>query len=173
MGLVHVYTGNGKGKTTAALGLAVRMAGHGKKVFMIQFLKGGMKYGELAASEKLENLTIKQCGRASFVDRDNPDPVDVKMAQDALELAGEAISGGEYDLVILDEVNVALEFGLIPLERVIEIVKRRHERVEIVLTGRYAPEKIVELGDYVTEMREIRHPYKEGEGVKSRPGVEY
>lgn len=170
MGLVQVYTGEGKGKTTASLGLAFRAAGKGYKVYMIQFMKGKINYGELKSAELLENFTIRQMGRPDFVDRNNPDPIDIKMAGEALEHAREIMSEGKVDMLILDEVNCAIDWGLIPLEDVVEVVKNKPENMELVLTGRYAKPEIIELANLVTEMKEIKHPYMEG--IPARDGIE-
>ncbi len=170
-GLVQVYTGNGKGKTTAALGLAFRASGHGLKTYIIQFMKGEIYYGELGAAEKLsETITIKQMGRPDFVDKKNPARVDIEMAEEALKLARELITGGKYDLVILDEINVALDFGLIKLDDVLEIIDKKPPEVELILTGRYAPKEIIERADLVTEMVEVKHPYNAG--IEARVGIE-
>lgn len=170
-GFIQVYTGNGKGKTTAALGLALRAVGHGLKVNIIHFMKGNIEYGELKAAKCLEpNLVIRQMGRETFVSRDNPDQEDIRLAREALELAGQVVAGGEYDLVVLDEVNCALDFGLIPLEQVLKILQTKPEKVELVLTGRGAPPEIIQAADLVTEMKEVKHYYHRG--IKSRKGIE-
>ncbi|MGI6215915.1 MAG: cob(I)yrinic acid a,c-diamide adenosyltransferase [Syntrophomonadaceae bacterium] len=170
-GLVFVHTGNGKGKTTAALGLALRAIGYGRKVLMIQFMKG-RNYGELYAAEKyLPNLTLYKCGQDSFVMKNNPSQLDIELARKGLEMAKEAVSSGEYDMIILDEINVALDFNLIPLEEVIELIKNKPEKLDLGLTGRYAPKEIIELADLVTEMKEIKHPYSKG--IPAREGFEY
>ena len=170
-GMIHVYTGNGKGKTTAALGLACRAIGYDLKVYFLQFMKGNIEYGELKTAEKLAPyLTIKQMGRPTFVNREKPDPEDVELAQEALALAQKIVMGGEYDLVILDEINVALDFGLIELDRVLKLMDERPSHVELILTGRHAPKEITDRADLVTEMREVRHYYQKG--VSSRNGIE-
>lgn len=169
-GLVHVYTGNGKGKTTAALGLAVRAMGCDKKVYMIQFMKGQTEYGELITAERSPLLTIRQFGRPGFVNKEKPADEDVQMAQEALQHAREISFSGEYDVVILDEVNVATDYGLITVDDVLEVIENKHPAVELVLTGRYAPQRIIDTADYVTEMKEIKHPYTRG--VTSRRGIE-
>jgi len=170
-GTIQVYTGNGKGKTTASLGLAVRALGHGQKVCMIQFMKGSTKYGEIKFATRTPGLTIIQSGRCCFVSRDNPDPRDVRMARRGLAKAREAVFGGKHDLVILDEVNVALDYKLIALDEVLEILRNKPERVELVLTGRAAPKEIVRLADLVSEVKEIKHHWRKG--VRARPGVEF
>ena len=171
LGLTQIYTGNGKGKTTAALGLAFRAAGREMMVCMIQFMKGGGPYGEhLAASRLAPYLTIIQTGREGWVNRENPDPEDVRLAREALALAREALTGGQYDLVILDEINGAVAFGLIMVDDVLALVDAKPENVELVLTGRNAHERIVAAADLVTEMREVKHYYKAG--VPARVGIE-
>jgi len=170
-GLIQVYTGNGKGKTTAALGLALRAAGHGLRVLMIQFMKGNIQYGELEASKRLSPyLTIKQMGRETFVSRTNPDPVDVELAKKGLSLAREAIQSQSYDIVILDEINVAVDYGLIPLSEVLDLMDSKPASVELILTGRYAKPEILEKADLVTEMVERKHYYQKG--IQSREGIE-
>jgi cob(I)alamin adenosyltransferase len=170
-GLIQVYTGNGKGKTSAAFGLALRAVGRGMRVFMIQFIKGGFDYGELYVVDKLPNLTLKAFGRGKFVTEKPAGKEDVELAGQALALAEETIKGGRYDVVILDEVNVALSLKLISLEKVLRLIKEKPKHVELVLTGRDAPEEIIEAADLVTEMREIKHPYKKG--LPARKGIEY
>ena len=170
-GLIQVYTGNCKGKTTAALGLALRAAGHKMMVCMIQFMKGGGPYGEHLAAEKLAPyLTIIQTGRAGWVDRENPHQEDVRLARQALETARDVVCGGCYDLVILDEINGAISFGLLSVTEVLDLIRLKPAHVELVLTGRNAHEKIIEVADLVTEMREIKHYYKAG--VPARMGIE-
>lgn len=170
-GLVMVYTGDGKGKTTAAMGQALRALGHSRKVFVVQFMKG-KKYGEVLCAEKyLPDLTMCRCGLDSFVMKDNPAPVDIELARQGLKLAKEAISSGAYGMVILDEVNVALEFKLIPLDEVLEIIRSKPNEVDLILTGRYAPPEIIEIADMVSEVKEIKHHY--AKGVKERAGIEF
>ena len=170
-GYVHVYTGSGKGKTTAALGLSLRALGHGLKVFIIHFMKGNIEYGELKAVKYLEpHLSIQQMGRETFVSREDPDPEDVELARKALELSRRAVSGGEYDIVVMDEVNCALDYHLVPLEEVLGLIRGKPEHVELVLTGRGAPTEIIEAADLVTEMKEIKHYYQKG--ITSRKGIE-
>jgi len=170
-GLIQVYTGNGKGKTTAALGLAFRAAGRELMVCMIQFLKGGGPYGEhLAAPRLAPYLTIIQTGREGWVNRDNPDPEDVRLAREALALAKESLTGGKYDLVILDEINGATGFGLITVDEVLSLMEAKPSDVELVLTGRNAHERIMAAANLVTEMREVKHYYKAG--VPARTGIE-
>ena len=170
-GLVLVHTGNGKGKTTAAFGQALRAVGQGLRVCVIQFMKG-RKYGEFLAAERyLPNLTIHLSGLDSFVMRDKPAPVDIELARKGLDMAREAISSGNYDMVILDEINVAVDFKLIPLEEVINLIRNKPAALDLVLTGRYAAPEIMELADTVSEVREIKHHYNAG--IKDRAGIEY
>lgn len=170
-GTVQVYTGDGKGKTTAALGLAMRAVGHGLSVYMLQFMKGSSNYGELASAARLPEFTIEQSGRDEFVDRANPAQVDIDMAADGFSKAREAVSSGRYDMVILDEINVALDFGLIGLDDVLSLVETRPPHVELVLTGRSAHPEIVRAADLVSEVLNIRHHYDAG--VTAREGIEY
>jgi cob(I)alamin adenosyltransferase len=170
-GLVQVYTGNGKGKTTAAFGQALRAIGQGYRVCIIQFMKG-RKYGEFLAGEKyLPNLTIHLAGLDSFVMRENPAPLDIELARQGLALARKAITSGEYDMVILDELNVAADFKLIPLDDVIDLIKSKPAAVDLILTGRYATPEVIALSDTVSEIREVRHHYNAG--IKERAGIEY
>lgn len=171
-GLVQVYTGNGKGKTTASLGLALRAIGHGYKVFMLQFMKGSKEYGELRAAEKfLPNLIIVQSGLETFVSKENPSQSDRDMARQGLETAKKVISEGNYDLVILDEVNIAMDYNLVPVDEMLDIIKNKPPHVELVLTGRYVPEKIQEVADLVSEITLIKHPFYQG--IEARKGIEY
>lgn len=170
-GLVQVYTGNGKGKTSAAFGLALRAIGRGLKVYVVQFIKGGFDYGELYVIDKLPNLTLKAFGRGKFVMAKPPEREDVELAEEALRLAEEVVSSGEYDVVVLDEVNVALSLKLISLDDVLRLVKTKPKHVELVLTGRSAPDEIIEAADLVTEMREVKHPFSKG--FPARKGIEH
>jgi cob(I)alamin adenosyltransferase len=170
-GLVQVYTGNGKGKTTASFGLALRAIGRGLKVYIIQFIKGGFDYGELYIADKLPGLTLKAYGRGKFISEKKPDKIDVDLAIAALKEAQDVIKSGEVDVVILDEINVALNLKLVEIEKVLKLIKEKPEKMEIVLTGRNAPVEIVQAADLVTEMIEIKHPYNAG--FKARKGIEY
>lgn len=171
-GYVHVYTGNGKGKTTAALGLALRAIGQGYRVFMLQFMKGSKDYGELKAAAKfLPDLIIEQSGLETFVCEDNPSPEDIALARRGMEIARQVVMEGEYDLVILDEINVAVDYQLIPLEEVLDLIRNKPAHVELVLTGRYAHPKIIKAADLVTEMVLISHPYYRG--AENRRGIDF
>jgi cob(I)alamin adenosyltransferase len=170
-GMIQVYTGDGKGKTTAALGLALRAIGHGRKVFMIQFMKGEERTGELIAAEKLAPLlTIKPMGRKGFVNQDNPNPEDKLLAKKALDYAKELILSQAYDIIILDEVNVAVAFGLLPVGAVLELINLKPKALELVLTGRFADPKILEKADLVTEMKNQKHYFEKG--VSDRVSIE-
>jgi cob(I)alamin adenosyltransferase len=170
-GLVIVITGNGKGKTTAAFGQALRAIGQGYKVFVLQFMKG-RKYGEFIAAEKyLPRLTIRMSGLDSFVMRDNPAAIDIELAQKGLDAAQKAINSGKYNMVILDEINVALDFKLIDLREVVELIKNKPPALDLILTGRYAPKEIIKLADTVSVVKDVKHHYKAG--IKDRAGIEY
>lgn len=170
-GCVQVYTGDGKGKTTAALGLAMRACGHGARVVIIQFMKGWEFYGELEAVKLLPQVTIIQTGRPDYVYRGQETEEDYAEARRGLRAALDLIEKNGCDMLILDEVNVALAFGLISLDELVSLIKKRPECMELVLTGRGAHERVLELADLITEMREIKHPYQEG--ICSRKAVEY
>jgi len=170
-GKVQVYTGEGKGKTTAALGLCLRSAGHGLRSVIVQFMKGQIDYGELRSVERFDGLiTIIQGGRDSFVSRRNPDPDDIRLARETLERAKQLIVEPGLDLLVLDEINVALDFGLVPLDQVLALIHQRPERLELVLTGRGAHPEVIACADLVTEMREVKHYWKNG--VACRTGIE-
>jgi len=165
----HVYTGDGKGKTTAALGLALRAAGAGWSVYIGQFAKG-MRYSELAALERFaDRITIHQFGRRCFIDRE-PEPGDLACARQGLRRAHRAVTSGNYRLVVLDEANVAAALGLFPLEELTDLIDAKPPGVELVLTGRWAHEQVVARADLVTEMREVKHYYQQG--VLAREGIE-
>ena len=170
-GLVQVYTGNGKGKTTAALGLALRAAGHRFKVLVVQFLKGGIAYGELRSAKRLSPyLKIIPTGRECFVDKKNPHPIDRRCARQGWALARESVMSRKYRLVILDEVNVAVDYGLVPLEGLLDLMRHKPPDVELILTGRSAKPEVIRQADLVTEMKEVKHYYRKG--VESRIGIE-
>jgi cob(I)alamin adenosyltransferase len=170
-GLIQVYTGNGKGKTTAALGLALRAVGHGLKVLMIQFMKGNVRYGELESAKKLAPyLTIKQVGRETFISKSNPDQKDLQLAREGLSMAIKATQNKEYDIVILDEINLAIDYGLIPLKDLLHLMDSKPETVELILTGRDVRREILERADLVTDMVDRKHYYDKG--VPAREGIE-
>jgi len=170
-GLVQVYTGNGKGKTSAAFGAALRAIGRDFKVYIIQFIKGGFDYGELYSVKHLPNLKLAAFGRGRFITEPQPPQEDVKLAHDAFELAQKVVNSGEYDIVVLDEINVALDLKMISIDDVIRLIQNKPNHVELILTGRNAPTQIVEAADLVTEMKEIKHPY--AQGIPQRKGIEY
>ena len=172
-GLIIVNTGPGKGKTTAAMGTALRAVGQGMKVLMLQFLKGSWHYGELDAVKPFgDNFIIKQMGRGFVkVGGAEPDPEDVKMVEAAWNESREAILSGQWDLVILDEINYAISYGMLDPAKVAEALKQKPEMVHIILTGRNAHPTIVELADTVTEMRQLKHAYEKG--VEAQRGIEY
>jgi len=169
-GCVQIYTGNGKGKTTAALGLALRAVGRGLKVCVFQFIKGGSRYGEHLAAEKLAPLmTIIQTGRPGWVNTKDITE-DRHIAQEALTQAEELLTSGLYDIFICDEINGAVGFGLIDVEQVLGLISCKPEKTELVLTGRNAHQRVIDAADLVTEMMEIKHYYKAG--VPARTGIE-
>jgi cob(I)alamin adenosyltransferase len=170
-GYVQVYTGNGKGKTTAALGLALRAAGHGLRSYIGQFLKG-QAYGELVAARKLKLLiTIEQFGRKGFVHvTENPDEEDIRRARAGLEKCRRAMLSGRFAIIVLDEINVALHFRLVEEKDVHGLLDQKPAGVEVVLTGRYAPPSLLRRADLVTEMKDKKHYY--ARGVRARPGIE-
>lgn len=171
-GRIQVYTGNGKGKTTAALGLALRAAGRGLRTYMAQFLKQG-EYGELlAASRHLAGwVTIEQFGLPDFHHRENGvAPAEVQAAEAGLAAAEAALTGGQYQIVVLDEVNTLLHFDIVPVAAVLRLLDIKPPAVELVLTGRYAPQALLDRADLVTEMKEVRHYYLAG--VQARTGIE-
>lgn len=167
-GMVHVYTGNGKGKTTAALGLALRAVGAGKKVFIAQFVKG-MKYSELKSLAKIDDIEVKQYGLDCFIVKE-PKKEDIAAARKGLEESAEILKNGEYDIVILDEANIAVYFELFSIEELIEIVENRKKNIEVIITGRYTDPMLIDFADLVTEMREVKHYYHQG--IEARVGIE-
>lgn len=169
-GFIHVYTGNGKGKTTAAIGLGIRAIGNGLKVVMIQFMKG-RRYSELDGLQNIKNFMVVQFGRDEFVSKEKPEQIDIDLARKGFIYAKEVIQRGGYDLVILDEVNVAVDFNLISLKEVIELLENKPVGLELVLTGRYASPEIIKHADIVSEILEIKHPYQKG--VQSRKGIDW
>jgi cob(I)alamin adenosyltransferase len=170
-GLVQVFTGNGKGKTSTALGTILRASGHNFRIFVVFFMKGSYKYGEFATLSKLPNVVVKSFGLRHIINSSNVLPADKEQARQALDAAREAMLSGQYDLVIMDEVNVAVACKLIPLDDVLVLIKAKPPEVELILTGRYADDKVIELADLVTEMVKIKHPYDKG--IAAREGLEY
>ncbi|MDP8226606.1 MAG: cob(I)yrinic acid a,c-diamide adenosyltransferase [Candidatus Celaenobacter polaris] len=169
--MLHIYTGNGKGKTTASLGLATRFLGHNKKVCVIQFMKKNIEYGEITFFKTVPNIDIIQFGTPDFVDKKQPKQIDLNEAVKGFQKAKEVILSKKYDLVILDELNVALDFELISLDEVLPFIKEHKDDFEIVITGRYAPEELLKIADLITEMKEIKHYYQKD--FSAREGTEY
>ena len=173
-GLVIVYTGNGKGKTTAALGMALRAIGYDHKVCMLQFIKGSWHYGEMDSSKKLEpNFELIAVGKGfvGILDDNSPREEHEKYAAEAVRICREKIFSEKYDVILLDEVNYAITLGLIDVQEIIKIIKEKPSELDLVLTGRDVKEEIVELADLVTEMKEIKHPFKSG--IKAKKGIDF
>ncbi|MFO7890909.1 MAG: cob(I)yrinic acid a,c-diamide adenosyltransferase [bacterium] len=170
-GQVHVYTGKGKGKTTAALGLAFRACGHGWKVLMICFMKGDPNYGEVLISKKIPNFTLVQSGLSTFVKKGEPSEEDLRLASEGFEMAEKAIKQKKYDMVILDEINVAIDYGLLSLNEVLDLMDKKPMEVELIFTGRSAHPEIVKKANLVSEVLEIKHYYTKG--INGREGIEY
>lgn len=170
-GLVQVFTGEGRGKTSAALGTVVRALGNGLRVFIVAFMKAGRPSGEWQLLSGLSNITIARFGTDVFVDSRNVTSEDREQAAQALRAAREAMLSGEYDLVVLDEVNVAVAWKLVALDEVLRLMEDRPAKVELILTGRSADKEIIRAADLVTEMLNIKHPYQEG--TAARRGIEY
>ena len=173
-GLTIVYTGNGKGKTTAALGIALRATGYNKKICMIQFIKGSWHYGEMSSSKRLEPefemISIGK-GFVGIIDDKSPIEEHKKIANEAIKISVAKIQSGNYDIVILDEVNYAINLGLIKLEDVLNLINSKPVTLDLVLTGNYAKKEVIELADLVTEMKEIKHPFKQGK--KAKKGIDF
>ncbi len=170
-GLVQVFTGEGKGKTSAALGTALRALGRGLRVSVIVFMKGDYPYGEWEALAKLPNVKIARFGFRTFTDPARVKPDEKEQASLALATAREAVLSGDYDLVVLDEVNIAVAWKLVELDEVVKLIQDKPSHVELILTGRYADARLIELADLVTECLKIKHPYDKG--IKARVGIEY
>lgn len=173
-GLVIVYTGNGKGKTTAALGMALRAAGYNHKVCIIQFIKGSWPYGEMESIKRLEpevELIIVGKGFVGIIDDKSPREDHEKIAKEAIKISKEKIQSGNYNIVILDEVNYAINLNLININEVMDLIKTKPENLNLVLTGNYAKKEIVDAADLVTEMKEIKHPFKSG--IKAKKGIDF
>jgi cob(I)alamin adenosyltransferase len=170
-GTIQVYTGDGKGKTTASLGLALRACGHGFRVLMIQFMKGSKNYGEVIISGKIPGFTLIQSGLPTFVEKGNPSDEDLRLAREGLDLAWKAVREGACDMLILDEVNCAVDYGLLEVGEVMRLIEEKPAAMELVLTGRYAPEEFIKAADLVTEMKEMKHHYESG--MEMREGIEF
>ncbi|MCL0046491.1 cob(I)yrinic acid a,c-diamide adenosyltransferase [Dehalococcoidales bacterium] len=170
-GLVQIFTGDGKGKTSAALGVVIRALGHGLRVYIAYFMKGGDYYGERRILSKLPNVTMASFGQKGFIDPARIKPEEIEQAKQALVAAREAMLSGNYDVVVLDEVNLAVAWKLVELEGVIRLIDDKPPNVELILTGRKADTQLVKLADLVTEMLKIKHPYDEG--IKARKGIDY
>ena len=170
-GLVEIFTGDGKGKTSAALGVALRALGQGLRVHIVFFMKGDFPYGEQKILSELSNVTFDRFGFQDFVDPDNVKPEEKEEARKALEAARKAVLSLKYDVVILDEVNVAIAWKLIDLDTVIKLIHDKPKNIELILTGRYADLRLIELADLVTDMVKVKHPYDKG--ILSRKGIDY
>ena len=170
VGLIHVYTGDGKGKTTAALGLALRAAGHELKICVIMFLKGRAKYGEKKSANKINNIEIFAYGEDDLI-IGKPSSKDFREAEEAFNHARHIITGKKYDIIILDELTHAINLGLIKLNDIMELINKKPVELELIITGRNAPSELLNVADYITEFNEKKHPYKKG--IKARKGIEY
>lgn len=173
-GLVIVYTGKGKGKTTAALGVAFRATGHSMKTCMIQFIKGSWHYGEMSSSKRLEpefELTAVGKGFVGILDDRSPKEDHEKIAKEAVRISKEKILCGKYDVVILDEINYAVNMGLVSVNDVMDLIESRPKNLSLILTGNYARQEIIDAADLVTEMKEIKHPFQRG--IRAKKGIDY
>ena len=170
-GLVEIFTGSGKGKTSTALGMVLRALGHGLRVHIIFFMKGNYPYGERNMLPQLANVSFQSFGHEQFVDPQNVKSEEREQAGEALQAARAAIASGKFDLVLLDEVNVAVAWKLIEVEDLLKLIEEKPQNVELILTGRYADQRLIERADLVTEMVEVKHPYQKG--IKARKGIEY
>jgi cob(I)alamin adenosyltransferase len=169
--MIHVYTGEGEGKTISALGLALRAVGHGKRVVMIQFMKGRKDTGEYATAKRLvPEFELYQFGREELIDLRNPERLDFKLAWEGFSFAKEIVKG-KPDLLVLDEINLAIAIGLLKLEDVLEFIQKIPDSTTVILTGRNASKELIEMADLATEMRYLKHPYEKG--VESREGLDY
>lgn len=171
-GLVMVNTGDGKGKTTAAFGMVLRAVGHGKRVLVVQFMKGDPDYGEVRATRAcLPQVKLVQAGLPTFVHKGNPSVEDLRLAAHGWAEAKAVLASGEYDLVVLDELNIAMDYGLIPLGEVLSALEERHDGVDVIVTGRYAPQALLDVADTVSEVMEVKHHYRRGH--EAREGIEH
>ena len=174
LGLIQIYTGTGKGKTTAAIGAGIRAVGQELRVHMIQFLKGGENfppYGEVRALALIPQFTLEQYGPSHFIKPGAISDEDRKIVRHGLQQAGEVLSSGDYDLVILDEINVVLHLGMATLQEILDLLDRKATQTEVILTGRGAPEALFERADLVSRIDAVKHPFDKG--IKARPGIEY
>ena len=169
--MLQVYTGTGKGKTTAALGVALRASGYGMTTLMLSFLKDDPDYGEARAVKNLPWFTLKQVGRDAFVNFHNPDPIDLQMCRDGWEEAKRAIANRAADIIILDELNIVLATKMLPTQEVVAFLQEHKQSVELITTGRGAPEELLKAADLVTDMQEVKHYFHKG--VSSRNGIDH
>ena len=173
-GLTIVYTGKGKGKTTAALGLALRATGYDKRICMIQFIKGSWHYGEMDSTKRLEpefEMVAVGKGFVGIIDDKSPKEDHEKVAKEAIRISNDKIQSGKYDIVILDEINYAVNLNLISVDDVLKLIKLKPDDIDLVLTGNYAKEEVIEIADLVTEMKEIKHPFQKG--IKAKKGIDF
>ncbi len=171
-GLIFILTGRGKGKTSAALGMALRAAGQGLRVLILQFMKGNSNIGEIMALEKTNlPITIKQYGHRVFFQTRTCEPMDIYMAHQGLAAFEDAMETGTYDLIILDEINMAIYFGMLEVEELLRAIEKRPPELHLVLTGRYARKELLDIADLVTEMKEVKHHYNEG--INAQKGIEF
>ena len=170
-GLVEIFTGNGRGKTSAALGVVLRALGHGLKAHIIYFMKGDYPYGERNTLALLPNVSFESYGHEHFIDPQDVKEEEREQARQALAAARGAISSGDFDLVVLDEVNLAVAWKLLEVEEVLKLIDERPQNVELILTGRHADERLIQKADLVTEMVEVKHPFRRG--IKARKGIDY
>ena len=173
-GLTIVYTGKGKGKTTAALGIVLRATGYNKKICMIQFIKGSWHYGEMESSKRLEpefEMVAVGKGFVGILDDKSPKEDHEKIAQEAIKISNEKIQSGKYDIIILDEINYAVNLKLISVNDVLNLIKTKPDNLDLVLTGNYAKDEIIEIADLVTEMKQVKHPFQRG--IKAKEGIDF
>ena len=170
-GLVEIFTGNGKGKTSAALGVVLRALGHEMRVHIIYFMKGDYPYGERSILTLLPGVTFQSFGFTEFCDPANVTEQEKEQARQGLEAARQAVMGGEYDLVVLDEMNIAVAWKLLDIDDVIRLIDEKPEGVNLILTGRHADQRLIERADLVTDMTEVKHPFHQG--IKARRGIDY
>lgn len=169
--MIHVYTGDGEGKTTTALGLAFRCAGHGERIVFLQFMKGRKNIGEYRTAKKLDNIDIKQFGRKEFMKLSSPEKEDYELAEKGLSYAKKVISNHPPFLLVLDEINLAVSIGLLEEKEVLDLLDNVPEKVHVVLTGSNAPESFIKKADLATDMKKIKHPFDKG--IKNRKGIDY